>query len=424
MVSPTYRRAWDQVIPSYFKEIGRDWGTVRGAKGDPLDHVFDMQAPDGVQCHVEVMFRAVGESDLEEFYRGLEVTAFWYPEMDTLASEDILSLGANRAGRYPEPEDRPEKPEGAAAAYAGVWGDANAPEIDTWFHERFYLRRQKGDAVFIQPSGFSPNRENWDNLRKINPRYYEDMAAKLDPWAVKRLIENKPGYSRHGQPVHEHFDSARMVTDQEINPEPGAPLVIGADCGNTLVPAATFLQRVYTQVRALGEVCPEGQMDLVEFAKNIRRMRETRFRAVKEVVLVVDPSARAASAVNRQLNFAQILQAETNIEVVLAPSNDPLARRSALDQVLKRAGPPGEPGFVVDGRHCPGLIKALAGAYCFQRKGRVVSLTPAKVHPHSDIAESAQYGVLGMEGLGLAVSGRFIHQGGDLRDGGDLPPVF
>lgn len=423
VVCPTYRRAWDQVIPSYFKEIDRSWGKVTGAKGDPLDHSFQIGFPDGTKGAIQVMFRAVGDTDLEEFYRGLEVTAFWYPEADTHATEDILSLGANRAGRYPEPDDRPEKPESEAAAYAGVWCDANAPEVDTWFHERFYLRKRAGDAVFIQPSGFSPNRENWANLRKINARYYEEMAAKLDPWAVKRLIENKPGYSRHGQPVHEHFDGVRMVAAQAIEAAADNLLVIGADCGNTLVPAATFLQRVYTQVRALSEVCPDGQMDLVEFAQAIRRQRETTYRHVKEAVLVVDPSARAASAINRQLNFAQILQQHTEIEVMLAPSNDPLVRRSALDQALKRNGPPGEPGFLVDPR-CIGLIKALAGAYCFARKGQSLSLTPAKIHPHADIAESAQYGVLGMDGLGLAMGGGLIREGAGAREAGDLPPLL
>lgn len=421
VIAPTYRRLWDQVIPSYFKEINRGWGKATGAKGDPLDHVFDIRGADGIDCHIEVLFRAVGDTNLEEFFRGFEVTAAWLPEADTHHSEDILSLARNRVGRYPEPDDRPEKPEGAPAAYAGVWCDANAPEIDTWFHERFYLRKREGDAVFIQPSGYSPARENWENLRKINPRYYEDMAKGLDPWAVKRLIENKPGYSRHGQPVHEHFDALRMIAPQPIEAEPGEVLVIGADCGNTLSPAATFMQRIWGQVRVLHDITPDGQMDMLTFAKEVRRIRETKYRHVKRAVLVIDPSARSKSAVNMQLSFAMILQAETEIEVTLAPTNDPLARRTALDQVMKRSAGPGEPGFLVD-PECIGLIKALAGGYCFARKGQSLSLTPAKTHPHSDIADACQYGVLGMEGIGAG--GGFIHQGAGGRDAGDLQPIL
>jgi hypothetical protein len=429
VIAPTYRRLWDQVIPSYKKEINPAWGLepgrggFTGAKGDPADHVFALQCPDGTIARIEVLFRAVGDMDLEEFFRGFEVTAWWLPEMDTHASEDILSLASNRVGRYPEPDDRPDNP--PDVAYAGVWGDANAPEIDDWFYNRFWLPtgRKKGDAVFIQPGGFSAEHENRDNLRKINPRYYQDMADKLDQWAVRRLVENRPGYSRHGLPVHEYFDVHRMVTEQAIDPTPGLPLLIGADCGNTLVPAAAFNQRVFQQVRVMDEVVPEGQMDLITFAHEVRRKRETRFRDVKEAYLIVDPSSRAASTLNRQTSFAQILQAESGIEVILAPSNDPLARQSALDQALKRSGPPGEPGFAVDGVHCPMLVKALAGGYAFARRNGKQSPTPAKVHPWCDIAEAEQYVCLGMDGLGLATAG-VIHAEQGRGDYREQPPIL
>lgn len=428
VIAPTYRRLWDQVIPSYRKEINPAWGLepgkggFTGAKGDPADHVFLMRCPDGVLARVEVLFRAVGDMDLEEFFRGFEVTAWWLPEMDTHASGDILSLAVNRVGRYPEPDDRPDNP--TDVAYAGVWGDANAPEIDDWFFNRFWLPagRQTSDAVFIMPSGLDPDHENRDNLRKINPRYYQDMAARLDAWAVRRFVENRPGYSRHGQPVHEHFDVMRHVTEQPIEAEPGSLLVIAADCGNTLVPAASFRQRIWQQTRVVGEIVPEGQMDIVEFGQTVRRMRETKFAHVKEAIIVCDPSARAASPLNRQTSFAQVLQHETGIEVVLAPSNDPLARRSALDQDLKRAGPPGEPGYLVDGVNCPGLVKALAGGYRFSNKPGAQPI-PKKEHPHCDIAEAEQYGALFMNGLGATVAG-LIHETGQRGEDQELRSIL
>lgn len=429
VIAPTYRRLWDQVIPSYRKEINPAWGLepgktgFTGAKGDPADHHFLAKCPDGRLARIEVLFRAVGDMDLEEFFRGFEVTGWWLPEMDTHASADILSLASNRVGRYPEPDDRPENP--SFDAWKGVWGDANAPEIDDWFWSRFWLPggRKAGDRVFIQPGGFDPNHENRDNLRKISRDYYGDMAKNLDTWAIRRLIENRPGYSRHGQPVHEHFDVARMVTEQPIDPSPDALLVIAADCGNTLVPAASFRQRLFQQTRVMAEVVPEGQLDIVEFGQRVRQMRETRFAHVKDAVLVVDPSARAASPLNRQTSFAQVLQAETGIEVMLAPSNDPLARRSALDQDHKRHGPPGQPGYVVDGINCPGLVKALAGAYAFEKRAGKTSPTPAKTHPHCDIAEAEQYGALYMNGLGAALAGAYPREGAREQDQ-DYRPIL
>lgn len=430
VIAPTYRRLWDQVIPSYKKEINPAWklrdgtGGFTGAKGDPADHHFHVKCPDGIWARIEVLFRAVGDGDLEDFFRGFEVTAYWLPEMDTHANGDILSFAANRVGRYPEPEDRPEPRPGMAPAYAGVWGDANAPEIDDWFFNRFWLPggRQAGDRVFIQPSGFSPQAENMHNLRKIRVDYYDHKRTTHEGWAIRRFLENRPGYSRHGLPVHDMFDLQRMVTETSFNALAGEPMVIGADMGNTLFPAATFLQRVMRQVRSLGEVNTVGHsasgMDIVEFSVECRRMRETKFSHVSDVFFVVDPSAITRSVLNRQTTLAAVLQGETGIEVLLAPSNDPVARRSALDQVLKRNASPGEPGFLVSGPDCPELVKALAGAYHFAKRGAKQAATPNKVHPYCDIAEGCQYGVLGMEGLGTAMEG-LIHEGmgrGHLQD--------
>lgn len=421
VICTTYRRLWDQVTNSYFKEINREWGVegpngksgFTGAKGDPWDHKFLMSCPDGTTAYVEVMGRAVGDADLEDFFRGLEVTAFWVPELDTHESGDILTGCQNRVGRYPEPDDRPEPVPGKPATYAGVWADMNAPVIGSWAHGRFYIKPHKGDEVFIQPSGFSPQAENLRNLNKINPNYYKDLAARMkEPWAIKRFIENQPGYTRHGEPVHQHFDAERMVVKSTIPPDPYFELLIAADCGNTLNPAAVFFQRVGMQMRALAEIVPPpGGMDLVEFAARIKTIRETIFVDIKEARLVIDPSASSRSVLNRQLSLGQILSHYTGLDVVMAPTNAPGPRRTALDQVLKRPGMPGEPGFLV-GNNCPALIAALAGGYRFKRHGDKISEVPEKNHPHSDIADAAQYGALAMEGLGLG--GGFIH---DPREG-------
>lgn len=433
VVAPTYRRIWDQVLPSYFKVIERGWGEFRGARGDPADHVIDFDTPGVGRCHLEMQFRAIGDIDLEEFYRGLEVTAFHYPEMDTHETGDILSLGANRAGRYPEPDDRPHPDLGLPDAYKGVYGDANAPVVGSWFHKRLYLERRPGDRLFAQPpgydpdsaEGFHPKAENVENLRKISRTYYRDMAARLEPWDVQRLLMNLPGYSRHGQPVHPHFDPMRMVPAQTIQPDKDAELVIGVDAGsNTLMHAAEFLQRVFSgQVRALAEVCPDGQSDIVEFGTEIRRVYETRFKplGITRVRIVVDPAARGQSAMRRGVTWAQILQEITQIEVQLAPSQDPGVRRTAMDVALKRSAGPGEPGLLVD-KDCIRLIEALAGGYRFARKGDRVSPTPEK-NAHSHPAEAGQYGLLGIDGMG-GVAGGFIHGAGSGASLHTPAPIF
>jgi hypothetical protein len=423
-VAPTYRRIWDQVLPSYFKEVDRQWGTepgvtgFRGARGDPADHFFAFQTSNSAMHYVEVLFRAVGDLSLEEFFRGFECTAVWLPEMDTHETEDILSLGANRCGRYPEPDDRPDDPE-LEPAYNGVYGDANAPVIGSWFFDRFYLRRKATDRVFKQPGGLlpggppyitNPRAENLQNLRKIDPNYYPKKALDHDKWAIRRLLESRPGYARDGEPVHEDFDVDKMGIEGGIEPVRGVELIIGADCGNTLWPSATFAQRIMGQVRCMAEVAPKDTMDIQEFGAEIRRLKETRFAQVERATLWVDPSASARSAMNQHMSYAQMLQGATGIEVRLAPSNKPSVRISALNAQLRRAGPPGEPGFLIDKDNCPETVLALSGGYRFPMRNGKRGETPEK-NIHSHRAEAGQYMALGMDGL-TEVGGGFIHGGG------------
>ena len=423
-VAPTYRDLWDKAIPSWKKVWPEDFGRgFKGSKGDPAEHIFDLNlsAPHGTteRLHIEMWFRAIREESLEEFVRGLEATAFWFPEMDTHPAEDLLSLAGNRVPRYPEPDDRPDDPS-LPPAYAGVYGDANAPVVGSWFHKRFYLAKRPADRFFLQPSGFSPQHENAAALRKLHPNYYADLASRMAEYDVGRLIRCNPGYSRNGKPVHEHFDHQRMVAPERIDADPLLELVIGADAGNTLSPAATFAQRSFdSQWRFLAEIHLAGrQMDMVEFGKEIRRVKDTRFPNVRRAVIYVDPSAIAKSAHNRMMSFAQIVQGAAGIEVRLAPSNDLKARFGAIDQAMKRSVGFSQPGIWVD-PGCLGLIEAWSGGYRFKKHGDVYSPTPEK-SPFSHVAESAQYAVLGGEGLGGA--GGFIHPHGSAVH--DAPQVI
>lgn len=420
VVGTTYRRVWDQIIPSYLEEI--PWAMTKGpsnkwtgARGDPADHHFTIGWQGFGLCYIEVLFRAVGETDLEQFFQGFQCTAVHIPELTTWESGDVISKAANRVGRYPKPDDRPDEALGLPDAYQGVFADANAPEIGTWAHERFYLQPRAGDAVFIQPpgydpdspDGFHPQAENAANLKKLSRTYYRDRAAQHEPWDVRRLLQNKPGYSRHGQPVHAHFSIERHVSRSSIPVDPAADLVIGVDAGsNTLRPSAVFKQRTFGgQVRSLAEVVPRTQLDMHQFCEEIVRIRTTRFAAIPNdrVVIVVDPAARSQSAMKKGVTWAQVIGQLTGLAVIFAPSQAQAVRMAATDTLLKRDCAPGEPAFVVSGPECPGYIEALAGGYRFKRTGDKLSPTPDKTTWHADVADAGQYGDLGIVGVpGLA----------------------
>lgn len=402
VVCPTYRIAWDSVIPSYLKVMDRPWGKWNGAKGDPADHVIQTTFPGVGPLELEVKFRAVQDNDLDTFFRGKECTGFWLPEADTHPSESILSYCMNRSGRYPEPDDRPENP--TTRAWRGLFFDANAPIIGSWFHRRFYEAEQEGERLHRQPPGYDPDSpdgfhplaENKANLAKISPTYYRDMAATMEAPDVARLLQCKPGYGRAGEPVHPEFDETVHVSKTPLEPNPDETVVIGVDAG--LKGAAAFKQRsMYGHWRQLAEISaahsPNGEMDLIEFAKTIKFIMNTRFMRCSRAIIIIDPAAKSRSSMNKALSWAAVLQHETGIQVVLAPTNDPTARRSALKRVLKRRG-----GYLIDGAACPHSAAALAGGFHYPRRAGKTSNIADK-GDYSHIGEAIEYGVLGGEGL-------------------------
>lgn len=430
-ICPTYRRAWDTVMPSYFKVFPQTLGEFRGSRGDPADHIFDRQVMMGgvpTTLHVEVLFRAVNDLDVEDFFRGFEFTHIWLPEADTnkdLAA--ILSIGSNRVGRYPEPDDRPET--SARPAYKGISCDANAPMIGTHFHERFYLKRKGGgeaapvtDRVFIQPSGFSVNAENIKNLRKISANFYGEQAEQLDRYDVQRLLENRPGYGRHGQPVHPNFDQETHVATRSIDIDPGLPILIGVDAGsNALIPGVSFNQRAYSgQWRTFAEIyLAEGQMNTEELGLAIVQVLNSRCPHMHRdtgAMLCLDPVAGGRNAAS-EYTTAQALQHYTQIEAQLAPSNDPKFRRSAMDRNFKRMIAPREPAKLID-PDCIGLIQGYAGGFHYPRRGQVVAPAPAK-NRFSHVCEADEYCALTIDGLDPDES-RFIRLDGQ---GAYAPPV-
>lgn len=438
VLAPTYRKLWDQVIPSYRDEIS--WSKTapgwKGGTGEPCEHIYDFmwRGEDGRdigQVHVEVLFRAPGEGALEDFFRGLKATAFWIPEMDTHETVDLLSLASNRTHRYPEMFDRPDDLN-LPTAYGGVYGDANAPVIGSWFHRRFFIERRASDLLFLQPpgydenspDGFHPQAENKHNLAKADRQFYRTKAANHEEHDVERLLKNRPGYSRNGKPVHPLFNSITMVSPEGFDPDPDLPVVIGMDAGsNTLQHAAVFLQRTWGgQVRVLADMSPEGQTDIVEACTEIKRIRDTRFARCRQVEIVVDPAATGQSAMKRGVSWAQVIQQITGLPVRLAQTNDPALRRSAVDQMLKKSAAPGIPAFVASAPHCQAVIAALAGEYRFKRTQDKVSLVPEK-NGASHVADALQYGMLGLNGVGpIDANIHADEERGETADHGALLP--
>lgn len=430
-VGLTYRDLWDKAIPSYLKVFNKALGRWTGGQGDPATHVIDMVVvepqSDGttvrVPLHIEVLFRAKGgEQSLEDFVRGLETTCWWLQEADQLPPE-ILPLVTNRCGRYPEPDDRMDldvaKALGLPAPFMGVWGDSNKPVKDSWLDVLAFGRHGEpgklGRGLFLQPPALiedaqtgrlvtNPKAENLHNLRKINPLYYEDMAAVMaksesGAYDIGRLLMLKESFDRRGLPVYTSFNAARHAV-ASLAFDPRYPLLIGADTGNTLRHAAVFGQRVGNQCRFLCEIHARDTCSINAFSDKIRGVISTRFRQARDIEMVVDPAARSTMASQQDghasITYAQFLAQMLEINVSLASSNDPGLRRSAMRDLLDRH----DFAFFDQGQ-TPELQAALAGGYAYRKVGNAVSPEVNKNSPYSHIAEAAEYLAMLMTGPDL-----------------------
>jgi hypothetical protein len=158
-------------------------------------------------------------------------------------------------------------------------------------------------------------------------------------------------------------------------------------------------------------------MDTVAFAERIRQIYAADFEPhlARDVgALICGDPALAARRSYDELSEALELQAATEIEVQLAPTNKLSSRRSALNWLFLKNIRPGEPRILIDQR-CVGLIEALTGAWHYPKKGTEIGMTPKK-NVHSHIGEAAEYGPLTIDGVDPK-EGRFIRPDGD----GDYP---
>lgn len=321
-VRPNYRRMHDTLIPSVQKFFGKDaqWD---GPKNGPQDMRLKWEEPGLGKCDLHIAFRAFGDESIDSFVRGFEPTAWWTNEFDELP-RGALSKMKSRVGRFLLHEKPANLP---PAEYCPVFGDTNMPDLDSWVHEFLLKAPRPGVEIFLQPSGLSPDAENLQNLRRIDPDYYASMKAAFeaegDFASVRRFIENLPGYSPAGKPVYPAFRYERHIGPETLRPDKMKRLIIGVDQGGQA--AAIIGQKAGPlQVRLFREiVLPEGAfLGGAEFGKLLGRIMLDEFRHWLQpggFIIRMDPAAKQRHAGTREddprmwaIDFIEGFEEETN----------------------------------------------------------------------------------------------------------------
>lgn len=390
----TVLESWKQWFPKTY--AGSSW---TGGNDRPVTHTLRFIGKDGIRIEAVTEFAGLNENDIETLMKGREYSGVWLNELDTHAP-GALDDAEQRVGRFPM---KTIMLDADAPRRGFVIGDMNAPTLDNWTHEVLVVKRGPGRAFHQQPSGRSADAENRFNLE---PDYYDRIVENQEAHFVRRMVDNKFGYSRAGKPVYESFDREIHVAQSEIGFIPGLELIIGVDTSiNALNPAAVF-----KQVHPTGRICNIDELYLghgvgsARFGEALKLRLDDRYAEATTIRIYIDPAAQyGGDKEGGQLSAMEIIAMITGLPVLIPAngSNELGLRLDAVKAELRGYLEPDTKLLICPVR-CPITIKAMEGKYRYKRKPATASFEyeekPEKTHPESDICDADQYGTLGIRG--------------------------
>lgn len=344
----------------------------------------------------------------------MQLTGAWISEAIEL-SVDLVAAISGRVGRYPSGVS-------GVPSWFGIICDTNMPSEGSDWHK--FMEEPTSDwQIFIQPGGLTAFAENLEWLtqteetlklpldhpaRQAQGRtYYERAARNRNPDWVRRYVHAKYGDDPSGSAVfRESFIHSFHVVKRNPNdiraalePVGASPLVVGLDFGRDPCAAITQLDPM-GRLLVLGEAIVED-MGLENMVRNVLRPLLMTPRYVgRPVVIIGDPAGAAKNNLYEITSFD--LLKTLGFVAYPAPTNDIDPRIAAIDAfLLQQRG--GRASFLVDGDHCPTIVRALGGGYRYAKtRAGVRKPTPDK-NEFSHVMDGLQYAALaahgGMSGL-------------------------
>ncbi len=345
IIRNTYRELEDTTLKTWFDWFPADMGTWHQAKMQHTINVGDL--------HMEVLFRALDRPDDVKKLLSLELTGAWINEAREVP-KTIIDMLTGRVGRYPSQR-------GGGPTWHGIWMDTNPPDQESWWHRQFEEKRPKGWQLFRQPSARSKAAENRENLPKF---YYERMMAdKTDEW-IAVYVDGDYGFTADGKSVHPGFNRRVHVLPSHPRANPRLPLGLGADFG--LTPAAVVGQKHPMGRWVILDELTTEDTGAEKFGHELRSLLNREHPGVAYEGWG-DPSGDARSATKEYETVFSVLS-EVGIDLLPAPTNDPVTRIEAINGHLRRMAMDGEPQLLISPR-CMRLIKGLSGGYHYKRVG-------------------------------------------------------
>lgn len=336
------------------------------------DKTFTLRFGD-VEC--EVLFRPLDRPEDVARVLSLEVTFAIIDEFVEIPKQIIDALSA-RCGRYPS------KVMGGATNW-GMWGSSNPSTEDNWWYDHLHDDKiiiQPGedpdvvrakDALlgtgprnaryFLQPSGFSPEAENLENLPGGSGYYTNQAKGKSDAW-IKQFIEACWGFSVSGKPVVPTFQPELHLSKAPLLYNPHLPVVVGFDPGLGGSALIFGQEDLDGRLIVLAELVQTGFGTSRLIAERLQPLIRRKFPD-SDIVIAPDPAA-ANRAQNDEKTAVDILKRKGFNVSVEANNRLPL-RLDAIENFTTRLVN-GRPALIIDRAACPVLTRALLGGWRYK----------------------------------------------------------
>lgn len=334
-----------------------------------------------VEC--EVMFRPLDTPDDVARVLSMEVTFAIIDEFVHIPL-DIVDALSGRCGRYPADDD-------GGPTNWGMWGSSNPSTEDNPWYDYIFSNLPDNARYFQQPSGFSPEAENWEKLPGKR-EYYTNQAKGKSPAWVKQFIEAQWGFSAAGKPVIDTFNANLHVAKSPLVYDKNAPLVIGFDPG--LAGSAFILgqEDLHGRLKVYGELVQSGYGARRLIEERLRPYLRRRFQEAR-VIIAPDPAAALRSQRDEKTVVDELRR---HYEVRYETNNRISQRLDAIERYTSRLTDVG-PALLIDGKECPVLLRALKGGWRFRidtKTDTMASPEPEKnqySHPGDALGYLARY---------------------------------
>lgn len=358
-------KSWD----TWFKE-------GQAGKWNQTDKTFTLRFGD-VEC--EVLFRPLDTADDVERVLSLELTFAILDEFVQIPRAIVDALSA-RCGRFPSKKD-------GGATNWGMWGSSNPDTEDNWWYDYLHKELPANARYFVQPSGFSADAENLENLPGGQAYYTNQATGKKRDW-IKQFLEAEWGFSVSGKPVAASFNSNIHISKKRLIYNPGLKLVVGFDpglAGSALIFGQEDLEGY---LNVLGELVQSGYGAKRLISERLLPYLKQNFPNA-DVVIAPDPAAANRSGADE----TPIINAFREKFAVSIEKNNRLPLRlDAIDHYTSTLVH-GQPRLQVDAQMCPVLIRALRGGwrYAVDAKKDIVKTDEPEKNAYSHPGDAFGY---------------------------------